>query len=162
MDFKNLRLTFLILFFSFFSQFINANINQCPEIAGKYINCTNNDTPLEGEIIIEQDQKNEVMIYHVQFPDPWTSRERRETFTMNGQKESRQEVEPESGIKLTIETEAKCVDQSIIAQISVSKYSVTLGKLKTEIKKTENGVHAILSGNYIKDQILQHIYCENI
>lgn len=135
-------------------------LNDCPKIEGRFSQCSSNGAPYDGELIVEMDQVNGVSVYHVQFPDPFTQRERRETFKMNGKRETRQEIDPETGLSLTVDSLAFCSNQSIDATITVSKFLLPLGKLRTIINQHKNKVVAQLTGNYLDQKILETITCE--
>jgi hypothetical protein len=132
----------------------------CPKIEGRFSQCTSNGVPYEGELIVEMDQFNGIPVYHVQFPDPFTQKERRETFKMNGKRETRQEIDPETGFTLTVDSMAFCTNQSVDATITVSKFLLPLGKLRTQISKQKEKIIAQLTGNYLDQKILETITCE--
>ncbi len=134
--------------------------SDCPKIEGRFSQCTSNGGPYEGELIVEMDLMNGTPIYHVQFPDPFTQKERRETFKMNGKRETRQEIDPETGFALTVDSMAFCANQTIDATITVSKFLLPLGKLRTVINKQKEKVVAQLTGNYLDQKILETITCE--
>ncbi len=139
--------------------FISASLAfACPELEGRYPKCKSEKKEMKGEYIIDQLKNGNTEVYNVQYIDE-DGDVRNDVFRTDGTPETRKEKVPTIGIKVTVESSSKCVDDSVVGSAKAFWLGSNVGKFTTKIYKENSILFTKIDGEYLGREFHKLIQC---
>jgi len=147
------KLTFILGF-----TFILQSAFACPDLEGRYPKCKSEKKEMKGEYIVDQLKNGNTEVYNVQYIDE-DGDTRNDVFKTDGTVESRKEKVPTIGIKVTVESSSRCVDDSVVANAKAYWLGSNVGKFTTKIYKENSILYTKIDGEYLGREFHKLIQC---